>query len=64
MTDIINDSLVSGVFPPFYRSAIVKPLLKKPTLDPNDMKTIDQFVIYHSCLKFLKKWLHVNFYLI
>ena len=38
MTDIINDSLVSGVFPSFYKSAIVKPLLKKSTLDPNDMK--------------------------
>ena len=29
MNDIINDSLVSGVFPTFYKSAIVKPLLKK-----------------------------------
>ena len=38
MTDIINDSPVSGVFPTFYKSAIVKPLLKKSTLDPNDMK--------------------------
>ena len=38
MTSIINDSLVSGVFPTFYQSAIVKPLLKKSTLDPNDMK--------------------------
>ena len=38
MTDIINDSLVSGVFPSFYKSAIVKPLLKKSTLDSNDMK--------------------------
>ena len=37
MTDIINDSLVSGVFPSFYKSAVVKPLLKKSTLDPNDM---------------------------
>ena len=27
MTDIINDSLVSGAFPTFYKSAIVKPLL-------------------------------------
>ena len=38
MTDIINDSLVSGVLPSFYKSAIVKPLLKKSTLDPNDTK--------------------------
>ena len=32
MADIINDSLVSGVFPSFYKSAIVKPLLKISTL--------------------------------
>ena len=38
MTDIINDSLDFGVFPSFYKSAIVKPLLKKSTLDANDMK--------------------------
>ena len=25
MTDIINDSLVSGIFPSFYKSVIVKP---------------------------------------
>ena len=35
MTSIINDSLKSGVFPSFYKSAIVTPLLKKSTLDPS-----------------------------
>ena len=38
MTSIINDSLKSGVFPSSYKSAIVTPLLKKPSLDPNDLK--------------------------
>ena len=38
MTSIINDSLKSGVFPSIYKSAIVTPLLKKPSLDPNDLK--------------------------
>ena len=38
MTSIINDSLRSGVFPSIYKSAIVTPLLKKPSLDPNDLK--------------------------
>ena len=38
MTSIINDSLKSGVFPFSYKSAIVTPLLKKPSLDPNDLK--------------------------
>ena len=38
MTSIINDLLKSGVFPAIYKSAIVTPLLKKPSLDPNDLK--------------------------
>ena len=55
MTDIINDSLVSGVFPSFYKSAIVKPLLKKSKLDPNDMKKY-QLVSYLSFMsKILEK---------
>ena len=38
LTDVINTSLSSGEFPSFYKTAIVKPLLKKPTLDHNDLK--------------------------
>ena len=38
MTSIINDSLKSGDFPSIYKPAIVTPLLKKPSLDPNDLK--------------------------
>ena len=38
MTSIINYSLKSGVFPSIYKSAIVTPLLKKPSLDHNDLK--------------------------
>ena len=37
-TDIVHEFLVSNVFPSFNRSAVVKPLLKKSTLDPNDLK--------------------------
>ena len=64
MTDIINDSLVSGVFPSFYKSAIVKPLLKKSTLDPNDMKNYRPVSNLSFMSKILEKWLHINFYLI
>ena len=35
---IINDSLQSGVVPSSYKNALVKPLLKKPGLDPNSLK--------------------------
>ena len=38
ITQIINDSLQSGVVPSLFKSAIVKPLLKKPTLDQNNLK--------------------------
>ena len=51
MTSIINDSLMSGVFPSSYKSAIVTPLLKKPMLDPNDLKNF-RFV---SNLSFMSK---------
>ena len=35
---IINDSLSSGKFPDVFKEAIVKPLLKKCNLDPNNLK--------------------------
>ena len=38
LTSIINDSLHSGLFPSAFKSAIVKPLLKKTTLKPEIMK--------------------------
>ena len=37
-TQIVNDSLTSGIFPQTHKSAVVKPLLKKPTLDHNNLK--------------------------
>ena len=38
ITTIINKSLSSGVFPTGYKLALVTPLLKKPTLDPENLK--------------------------
>ncbi|WP_293650351.1 reverse transcriptase family protein [Thiolapillus sp.] len=38
LTNIINFSLSSGTFPSTFRSAVVKPLLKKASLDPNNLK--------------------------
>ena len=35
---IVNLSLSSGTFPKHFKSAFVKPLLKKSNLDPNDLK--------------------------
>ena len=38
LTSVINDSLQSGSFPTIYKAAIVKPLLKKLNLDPENLK--------------------------
>ena len=38
ITAVFNNSLVSGVFPSVYKSALVKPLLKKMSLDPDGLK--------------------------
>ena len=38
ITVVFNNSLVSGVFPSVYKSALVKPLLKKMSPDPYDLK--------------------------
>ncbi|XP_070180609.1 ral GTPase-activating protein subunit alpha-1-like isoform X3 [Littorina saxatilis] len=37
-TDIINISLATGVVPDCFKSAIVRPLIKKPGLDVNELK--------------------------
>ena len=38
LSSVINNSLLSGSFPSVCKSAIVRPLLKKPTLDPELLK--------------------------
>ncbi len=38
ITNIVNESLTLGVFPSMLREAVVLPLLKKSSLDPNEYK--------------------------
>ena len=38
ITAIINNSITSGFYPCLYRQAIVRPLLKKTRLDPDEYK--------------------------
>ena len=38
LTQIVNNSLASGVFPSLFKTALVKPLLKKSSLDVNILK--------------------------
>lgn len=53
ITAIINKSLSSGIVPPEFKRAIVTPILKKPTLDQNDLKNYRPV----SNLSFLSKLL-------
>ena len=52
ITNIINISLASGFVPPDFKTAIVKPLLKKPSLDRNILKNYRPVI---SNLPFLSK---------
>ena len=64
ITKIINASLTTGIVPDCFKSATVKPLLKKPGHDVNDLKnknkqtttttTLRLSLIFHFSLKFLK----------
>ena len=38
LTNVINRSLLSGEVPSEFKAAVVKPVLKKTSLDPNQMK--------------------------
>ena len=38
ITNIFNQSLASGIFPSEFKTAVVKPLLKKSGLDPDNLK--------------------------
>ncbi len=37
ISSIINSSLISGLVPAYFKTALVKPLLKKPNLDPSTL---------------------------
>ena len=40
ITHVVNESFLSGMFPSMFKTAIVKPLLKKPSLDQDDLKNV------------------------
>ena len=51
ITHVINSSLRSAIFPSVDKTAVVKPLLKKPSLDQNDLKSYRPL----STLSFISK---------
>ena len=54
LTRIINGSLTKGDFPNDFKNAIVKPLLKKPSLDKDELKNcrpVSNSTLYQKLLK-------------
>ena len=58
VTNILNESFTSGTVPSEFKTAVVKPLLKKPSLDPNELKNYRSI----SHLPFLSKLLENVFF--
>ena len=55
LTSIINESLTKGEFPNDFKNAIVKPLLKKPSLDEDELKNYRPFTNLHFISKVIEK---------
>ena len=45
--NILSESLASGTIPSDFKSAVVRPLFNKPSLDPNELKNYRSIRIYH-----------------
>ena len=52
LTHVVNELLLSGTFPTVFKCPVVKPLLKKTSLDLNDLKNFRPI----SDLPFLSCW--------
>ena len=55
LTSIINESLTKGEFPSDFKNAIVKPLLKKPSLDKDELKNYRPVSNLHFISKVIEK---------
>ena len=55
ITNIINGSLVSGVFPSDYKVALVRPIIKKSNLDPDVLKNYRPVSNLHYISKLTEK---------
>ena len=55
LTSIINESLTKGEFPNDFKNAIVKPLLRKPSLDMDELKNYRPVSNLHFISKVIEK---------
>ncbi|XP_070557238.1 uncharacterized protein [Ptychodera flava] len=61
LVDFFNCSLRTGIVPTHFKSAIIRPLLKKPDLDKNMLKSYRPVSNLTFFQKFLKELLHSNY---
>ena len=54
MLNIINDSLSTGCVPNSLKVAVIKPLLKKPNLDPENIEKLSPYIESFIPLNFRK----------
>ena len=68
ITNLVNQSLSSGIFPSTFKRAIVHPLLKKPSLSPNDFSNYRPISNLNFVSKILERVIldrlnsHLSFY--
>ena len=55
LTSIINESITKGEFPKDFKNAIVKPLLKKPSLDKDELMNYRPVSNLHFILNVIEK---------
>ena len=55
LISIINESLTKGEFPNYFKNTIVKPLLKKRSLDKEELKNCRQVSNLHFITKVIEK---------
>ena len=60
ITFIVNASLSTGIVPPQFQQAVVKPLLKKPGLGSDDMKNFRPVSNLSSISKILEKFVLIQ----
>ena len=55
LTHLLNLSLSTGVFPNVLKQALINPIIKKQTLDPNELKNYRPVANIPSLSKLLEK---------
>lgn len=58
LTDVLNAAILEGLYPTLCKTAVVKPLLKKPSLDPAELKNYRPISLLPVPAKILESYLN------